>query len=196
MLLSGKRQRGFSLTELIVALLVAMILLAVALPAFLRAYHTYRLTRAAHDVADILRLTRAEAIRLNKPVNCVIQPSGTYPGMMVLWADSNGNGTQDPTEKVILLGDAGNLVGSGGVPGAANLITAAINGLANIAPSPAGSAILFDARGAVNPPINVNVFYLTSALAPDAGYRAVLLMPAGAIEIWTADAAGNWQELR
>jgi len=193
---SVKRQRGFSLTELIVALLVAMILMAVALPTFLRTYHSYQLTKAAHDVADILRLTRYEAIRLNKPVNCLIQPSGTYPGMTVLWADSNGNGVQDPTEKVMLLGNGGNLIGSGGVPAASTLLSTAINGLANAAPSPSGSAVLFDARGAVSPPTNVNVFYLASALAPDAGYRAVLLMPAGSIEIWTADVAGNWQELR
>jgi len=191
-----KRQRGFSLTELIVALLVAMILMAVALPTFLRTYHSYQLTKAAHDVADILRLTRYEAIRLNKPVNCLIQPSGTYPGMTVLWADSNGNGVQDPTEKVMLLGNGGNLIGSGGVPGASTLLSTAINGLANAAPSPSGSAVLFDARGAVSPPTNVNVFYLASALAPDAGYRAVLLMPAGSIEIWIADVGGNWQELR
>jgi len=173
-----------------------MVLLAVALPAFLNAYHAYQLTKAAHDVADILRLTRYEAIRLNKPVKCLIQPSGSYPGMTVLWADSNQNGTQDPTEKVMLLGNGGNLIGSGSVPGASTLLSTAINGLANIAPSPSGAAVQFDARGAVSPPTNVNVFYLASALAPEAGYRAVLLMPAGAIEIWTADVSGNWQQLR
>jgi hypothetical protein len=38
------------------------------------------------------------------------------------------------------------------------------------------------------------VFFLNSALAPDAGYRAVLLLPAGSIQMWTGDGAGNWQQ--
>ena len=194
--LSVKRQVGFSLTELIVALLVAMILMAVGLPIFLRAYHAYQLSNAALQVADILRLTRYEAIRLNKPVNCVIQPSGSYPGMTVLWADSNGNGIQDPTEKMILLGNAGNLVDQGSVPAASALLSTALNGLASTAPSPSGATVLFDARGALSPPTNVDVFYLANSVSVDAGYRAVLLMPAGSIQIWSGDATGNWQEQR
>lgn len=197
MALPARRQAGFSLTELVVALLVAMILLAVALPMFLRAYHSYQLNNAANQTADILRLTRYEAIRLNKPVSCIIQPSATYPGMTAMWADSNGNGIADPTEKVILLGSGGNLIDGGGVPAVSALLSASnIGSVATIAPSPAGSTVQFDARGAVVPPTNVNLFYLASALAPDAGYRAVLLMPAGSIQIWSADATGNWQEQR
>ena len=42
----------------------------------------------------------------------------------------------------------------------------------------------------------VNVFYLSSTIAPEAGYRAVLLMPAGSIQIWTADPSGYWQQVR
>src|SRR5277367_1426775 len=94
----AKRQSGFSLTELVVALAVAMVLMAVGLPAFLRYYHSYQLTNAAIQVHDYLRLARYEAIRLNKPVALQIQPSSANPGMTVLWVDSNGNGTQDPTE--------------------------------------------------------------------------------------------------
>jgi len=76
-----RRASGFSLTELVVAMAVAMILMAVALPAFLRAYHSYQLSNAATQMADIVRLTRYEAIRLNKTVNCVIRPDTTDPTM-------------------------------------------------------------------------------------------------------------------
>ncbi len=193
-----KRHAGFSLTELVVTLAVALVLMAVGLPAFLRAYHSYQLTSAANEVKDILLLTRYEAIRLNKRVDCIIQPSGAFPGMTNLWADSNLNGTLDPTEKMALLGNSGNLVDAGTVPGTATLIANAVSSVATNAPSPAGSAIWFDARGAVSPPTptSVNVFYLASSVAPEAGYRAVLLMPAGAIQVWTADATGNWQKLQ
>jgi len=196
---SLRRHGGFSLTELVVAVAVAMILMAVALPAFLRAYHSYELSGAANQVADILRLTRYEAIRLNKPIACIIQPAPDGPGMTDLWADSNGNAQMDPTEKMILLGNAGNLVGSGGVPNTSGLITNAVGAIATTAPPAGGTtSIWFDARGALTAPTNqnVNVFYLASSIAPEAGYRAVLLMPAGSIQVWTGDVTGNWQQLR
>lgn len=193
-----KRHAGFSLTELVVAVAVAMIVMAVALPAFLRAYHSYELSSAANQVADILRLTRYEAIRLNKQVACIIQPSADGPGMTNLWTDSNGNNVMDPTEKMVLLGNSGNLVNGGGVPNTASLISSAVGAVATTAPAAGGTSIWFDARGALTAPtnVNVNVFYLASGIAPEAGYRAVLLMPAGAIQVWTGDVAGNWQQQR
>jgi type II secretory pathway pseudopilin PulG len=194
---SAKRQVGFSLTELVVALAVAMILMAVGLPAFMRAYRTYELSNAARQVADILRLARYEAIRLNNPVQCVIQASGSNPGYTNVWVDSIPNLTPDPTEKMILLGPAGNLVDGGSLPNTASLISAAVGSIIPATPSPVASGVWFDARGAVQlPPLTVNVFYLSSAVAPDAGYRAVFLMPAGSIQIWTADTTGNWQQQR
>jgi Tfp pilus assembly protein FimT len=195
---SLKRHAGFSLTELVVAVAVAMILMAIALPAFLRAYHSYELSSAANQVADILRLTRYEAIRLNKPIACIIQPSAEGPGMTNLWTDSNGNNVMDPTEKTILLGNTGNLVESGGVPNTTGLLANAVGAIATTAPPPGGTSIWFDARGALTPPTNenINVFYLASGIAPEAGYRAVLLMPAGSIQVWTGDVTGNWQQVR
>lgn len=190
------REYGFSLTELVVALAVALILMAIGLPSFLRAYHSYLLTNSASQMADILRLSRYEAIRLNKQVNCQVQQ--TYngdPTLTLVWADSNQNGQLDTGEKMILLGPTGNLVDGGSVPQTTTMLSQAVSGVTPLAPSPTGSVITFDARGAVTPP-NVIVFYLSSAIAPEAGYRAVLLMPAGSIQIWTADPSGYWQQVR
>jgi Tfp pilus assembly protein FimT len=143
-------------------------------------------------MADILRLSRYEAIRLNKQVNCQIQPYASDPTMTIVWA---GNGAQGTGDKMILLGTSGNLVDPGSVPGTGTLLSQAVSGVTPNTPSPTSGVITFDARGAVTPP-NVNAFYLGSAIAPDAGYRAVLLMPAGSIQIWTADPSGYWQQLR
>jgi prepilin-type N-terminal cleavage/methylation domain-containing protein len=194
--LSARRQRGFSLTELIVALIVAMILMAIGLPAFLRAYRTYQLNSAARQVADILRLARYEAIRMNTSVQCIVQATGGNPPTTNIWVDSNGNGTLDPTEKMILLGAGGNLIDGGSVPGTSSLLASAVGPMTTNAPSPALSGVWFDARGAVKPPTAVTVYYLSSVLAPDAGYRAVFLAPAGSIQIWASDVTGNWQQLR
>ena len=190
----GKRSSGFTLTELIVALAVGLVLMAVGLPAFMRAYHSYQLSGAATQVADILRLTRYEAIRLNKQVNCLIQPSAANPAMTSLWADSNANNVLDPTEKTVLLGSGGNLVNNG-VPNTNTLLNAAIAGAAATTGF-VGSTIAFDQRGAVMTPAGISVFYLASTTAPEAGYRAVFLLPAGSIQVWTSDSAGNWEQLR
>lgn len=194
---SGQRQTegGFSLTELVVAMAVALVLMGLGMPAFLRAYHTYQLTNAASQMADILRFTRYEAIRMNTPLRCLIQPYAGDPTMTSVWADSNKNNQLDTTEQQILLGRGGNLVDGGSVPGGPALIAAAniTSGTTPIPPS--GTPISFDARGAVTP-ASVYLIYLASSSAPEAGYRAVLLMPAGSIQVWTGDVNGNWQQLR
>src|SRR5208282_1235647 len=99
------REYGFSLTELVVTLAVALILMAIGLPAFLRAYNSYLLTNSASQMADILRLSRYEAIRLNKQVNCQIQPYSGDATRTIVWA---GNGPQGTGDKMILLGTSGN----------------------------------------------------------------------------------------
>jgi prepilin-type N-terminal cleavage/methylation domain-containing protein len=191
--MAKRAAKGFSLIELVMALAVAMILLAVGLPMFLRAYHVYQLNNAARQVADILRLARYEAIRLNTPVNCVVRSDLANPPNTTIWVDSNNDGKLEPTEKMILLGAGGNLVSA---PGTTPPISGQIGTNSIATPSPSSSSVQFDARGAVKPPTTVNVFYLSSAVAPDAGIRAVVLMPAGSIEIWVGDAAGNWQQSR
>jgi len=194
---SPRRDSGFSLTELVVALAVGLILMAVALPSFLRAYNSYRLTGAATQVSDLLRLGRYEAIRLNKPINCVFQPSPTDPTTMQgSLGDTSGNPLTGLSAKVILLGSAGSLVDPGAVPGAAALPSAAALGATVPVGMPStGGTLQFDARGALTSG-NVDVFYLNSPGDVNSGYRAVLLMPAGSIQIWTGDASGNWQQLR
>lgn len=192
-----RRVSGFSLTELVVAMAVAMILMAVSLPYFLRAYRAYQLSNAATQMSDILRLTRYEAIRLNRIANCVIRPDATDPTMTdASMTDVNGNALTGLGSRVVVLGSGGNLVNAGSVPGASSLpAAAALGATAPTAVSPSGSTVQFDARGAVTSG-KVTVVYLNAPGAPESGYRAVLLMPAGSIQIWTGDSGGNWQQMR
>lgn len=195
--MKARRVSGFSLTELVVAMAVAMILMAVGLPYFLRAYHSYQLSNAATQVADIVRLTRYEAIRLNKVVNCVIQPDSGNPTMTrASMTDVNGNPLTGFGSRATVLGLAGNLVDSGSVPGATNLApAAALGAITPTAVAPTGATIQFDARGALTT-ARVTVFFLNAPGSPESGFRAVLLMPAGSIQIWTGDSSGNWQQIR
>jgi Tfp pilus assembly protein FimT len=195
--MKARRVSGFSLTELVVAMAVAMILMAVGLPYFLRAYHFYQLSNAAVQTADIVRLTRYEAIRLNKIVNCVIQPDSGDPTMTrVSMTDVSGNPLTGVSSRAVVLGSAGNLVDSGSVPGAASLAPAAALGAITLAAiAPTGATLQFDARGALTSG-RVTVFYLNSPGAPEAGFRAVLLTPAGSTQIWSGDSSGHWQQMR
>jgi prepilin-type N-terminal cleavage/methylation domain-containing protein len=191
-----RRDSGFSLTELVVAMAVAMVLMAVGLPYFLRAYRAYQLSNAATQMADILRLTRYEAIRLNKIVDCVIQPDVDPTKTRASMTDVNGNHPTGMSALVILLGSGGNLVDAGSVAGAGSLPAAAALGATTpTAVPPAGGTVQFDARGAVATG-NVTVFYLNAPGSPESGFRAVLLMPAGSIQIWAGDSGGTWRQLR
>jgi Tfp pilus assembly protein FimT len=192
-----RRVSGFSLTELVVAMAVAMILMAVSLPYFMRAYHSYQLSNAATQMADILRLTRYEAIRRNTTVNCLIRPDAANPAMTdALMTDVKGNPLTGAAARMILFGPSGNLVGSGSVTGASALpARAALGATTPTAVPPTGGTVPFDARGALTTG-NVTVFYLSAPGSPESGFRAVLLMPAGSIQIWSADTSGNWWQVR
>lgn len=193
--LRGRRQAGFSLIELLVAVIVAIVLLAVSLPMFLRAYHSYQLTNAARQVADILRLTRYEAIRLNQPVQCVMQPVTGDPTLIMSasMADAKGNALLGMGAAKIYLGITGTLVASapGSVPTQASLGTSTPSAF-----PVTGGNVQFDARGSVVAPAGVSAFYLASPAAPDAGYRVVFLLPAGSMQMWTVDTSGNWAQQR
>ena len=191
-----RRRSGISLLELVLVLAIAMALLAIGLPAFLTMLHTIQLSSGTTQVGDILRQARYAAISQNKSVSCIFQPSSTNPGMTVFWVDSNRNGTQDPTEPMVLLTVGGNLVDPASVPNTAGLVSLAAVGTAGMTTqTPGGGTIAFDARGAVSS-LKVNIFYLANANAPEVGFRAVLLMPTGSLQIWSADTSGNWMPVR
>lgn len=189
------RAEGFSLVELLIVIAIAFVLAAVAIPQALAAYRTYQLNNAATEVAGILKFTRLEAIRQNKLVTFRSQIPA--PGSTLLWTDEPtaaqpaGDGAAQPTENQILLGVGGNFVPFGGVPNTA-AITAALGAPALAGLNPANAFIQFDQRGAVNAPAGVYAICIQNTAVPTAGYRAVIVMLSGQIQVWAADQAGNW----
>jgi len=102
----------------------------------------------------------------------------------------------DTTEKQVRISGFVTLLGGGGGP---PLPTAITNAVGALTPTPASPGPLqFDARGAVRVnstlSTSVYVFYVGGAANPDEfGYRAVILLPSGATQIWTAPAGGPWK---
>jgi hypothetical protein len=152
----------------------------------------YQLTDGATQFAGLLKFTRAEAIRLNKTVNCLIQQVASVPPVTNTWADSDVDGIEDPNEKQLVFSGAVNLVPPAAVPGAAGLAAAA--GVPALATVPLAAGVVpFDRRGAVNPAApQVYAFYLSNLNDTSVGARAVILLPSGSVQIWKADSLGNW----
>jgi prepilin-type N-terminal cleavage/methylation domain-containing protein len=188
-----RRSRGLTMIELIMVLAVILITSAVSMPSFIRAYQNYRVTDAATRLANVIKFTRYEAIRRNVPVSYVIGQTPA-PVRTIAWTDSNGNGAPDAVERQLVFGPTVTLFAAGNVP--PGLALAA--GVGPLIPlSNTNAVVQFDQRGAVNPPpAGALVSYVSMTNTPTAGYRAVILLPSGSMQLWQVDGnGGNWNYL-
>ena len=181
---------GVGLVELSIVVAIVLITTVIALPNFLKILRQNQLSSGATQMADILKQTRFQAIRRNTSITCRIGQSAS--GATQVWADTNPNSRFDPGESETEYGGSVNLVSAANVPGTANLATSVGAGIILTAVSPTAGTYTFDARGAVTP-AGVYVQYVVYNGMPSLGYRAVVLLPSGSIQIWSADAAGNWR---
>jgi prepilin-type N-terminal cleavage/methylation domain-containing protein len=187
--------RGFSMVELAVSLCVVLILSAIAVPSLLQSFRSYQLNDSAARLSDILKFTRFEAVRRNTQISFQFQQFGNDWNV---WADTIVNATPDPIEKQFLITGWVSLLPAGGPPAPA-AITAALGG-APVTLSGNPGSFAFDARGAVRTAINggiapVYIFYLGGPTNPEFGYRAVVLLPSGSTQVWSAPAAGPWHRV-
>ncbi len=188
---------GFSMVELGVSLAVLLILTAIAIPSLMRSFRTYQLNDAAARLSDMLKFTRFEAVRRNTQINFLMQANATGWSVGV---DSNGNGAIDPAEKQELIAGIATLLTPGVAPGPATISTG-YGGATLIPISGSAGSVTFDARGAIRNGIggavsaNVYVFYIGSTADPEFGFRAVVLLPTGSTQIWTAPNGGTWQQI-
>jgi Tfp pilus assembly protein FimT len=187
---------GFSMVELAVSLTVLLILTAIAIPTLMRSFRTYQLNDAASRLSDMLKFTRFEAVRRNKAVCFLMQQNGST---WVFGTDSSGtgsacSGTLDTNGKQqVITGFAGIL--SAGAPPNITSITSKLGAASTLtALSSSPVSVTFDARGAVRS-LTAHIFYVGSATNPEFGYRAVILLPSGATQIWTAPTNGPWQRV-
>ncbi len=191
------RNRGFSMVELAVSLTVVLILSAIAIPTLMHSIRTYQLNSAAARASDMLKFTRFEAVRRNKQINFLMQASADG---WVVGTDSDNSGTVDATEKQQLIAGFAALLPSGVAP-SPTAISAALGGASLTTKSGSNGSVTFDARGAIRVGIggavstNFFIFYLGSAADPQYGYRAVVLLPTGSTQVWTAQAGGTWQQI-
>lgn len=80
---SAPAQRGFTIIELMVTLVVAAILLAIAIPSFTYLTVSNKLSTSANSLVNNLMIARAEAVKRNADMNvcadstCAVVPAGS-----------------------------------------------------------------------------------------------------------------------
>ncbi len=92
--------RGFTVIELLIALVVFSILLSIALPAFANLLDRQRLHGAVDALSRSLNYTRMEAVRRNRAVTMSPLPGGWHQGWRV-YLDRDLNGMYDEGDTLI-----------------------------------------------------------------------------------------------
>lgn len=99
---SESRHTGFSIVELMVILLIAVILMAIGIPSYQAMIQNHRLITATNALFMAVNLTRSEAIHRGVRVDMVPSGDGTkWTNGWVIFVDENNNQRPDQNETVI-----------------------------------------------------------------------------------------------
>lgn len=185
----ARKSQGFSITELIVAFGVILVVAAIAAPQVTRAIRIYRLNGAASDVANMIQRARYEAIRRNVITRArAVQIAG---GQWQVWVDNDNDAAVDTNEPFIFLPPDMSFLALADVPAVNSM------GYQNVQ-LPVNNAIAFDSRGTVDFGIGgapaVIAVFLGVPNDSSYGYRAIALTPSGKTKVWRASSGSSrWQ---
>lgn len=177
--------------ELVLSLAVLLVITSLAIPVIVRSLQSYQLNSSAAQLAGMLKFTKFDAIRQNTKVSCQIAQSG---GNWLVWVDSNGNGIRDGAEPEMVLTGGETLLSAGSVPSPAPITATLGPGFSNfswVVLSGSNSSILYDQRGVIDAYV-VYALYLGNPNNPSIGYRAIIALPSGAVQVWSGSSSGNW----
>ena len=187
-------RNGFSLVELVLSLAVLLVITTLAVPVVVRSLQSYQLNSTASQLAGMLKFAKFDAIRQNTKVSCQIKRAGTN---WQVWVDSNGDGQADGAEPQMIVGGTFTLLPAGAVPNAAAIMSSLGPGFSTyswVVVSGSNGSITYDQRGVIDATL-VYALYIGNPNDPNSGYRAIITMPSGAVQVWTATSAGNWQRV-
>ena len=190
--------RGFSLIEMMIAVSIMLILIAIVSPTLMTHVYAMRIRHAASELSGILQRTRMEAARKNTFYS--LQQTVLAGNATDIFIDIPNTGILAPTDpQVILASPITASYGPGGPAPNQVALTAALN----FAPA-AGGPPSFNARGLPCVPVGLIcpwtagqgfLFFVSGPTSSggSVGWAAVAVTPSGRSEVWTYDGA-NWNQ--
>jgi len=190
-------RNGFSLVELVLSLAVLLIITTLAVPVVVRSLQSYQLNATASQLAGMLKYAKFDAIRQNTQVTLMIRPSS---GNWNVWVDSNGDGIRDGAEPEMIISGSQTLLVASAAPSPSHILASLGPGGSSLpwmVLSGSSADITFDQRGVLVYPGAATVYalYLGNPNDPSSGYRAILTLPSGAVQVWAAASNGNWHRV-
>jgi Tfp pilus assembly protein FimT len=185
----SRSSRGFSILELVVALVVAMVLAAIAIPSIVTTYAQYRLGVQATLIANEIDQLRMTAVRRNSTVALL---SGPTTGGTVLCIDVNKSNACDSNDPQLVLPADMQISNSlstapTGMPGLSSLDT----NYSSAVKLPS-TGIIFGANGTISGGAGPYIIVIGYSNSSKYGYRAITVTPMGQIKVWTASSGGSW----
>lgn len=189
-------RNGFSLLELVLSLGVLLVISTIAVPVIVRSLQTYQLNSSASQLAGMMKFTKFEAIRQNTKVSCQVTKTG---GSWLIWVDSNGNGVADQGEPQMYVGGSFTLLPEASVPNHSPITNSFGPGYTGsnytwTSSSGSDSSVTYDQRGVIDS-FSIAVLYIGSPTDPRSGYRAVVSLPSGDVQVWSSSGAGDWHRV-
>lgn len=180
-----QRQKGFSLPELIIVLLVAAIILVLALPQIISSRRLFRFAGLQRQVAASLRDARQEAMSQRKPITFRYQHNRTQ---IIIYGGSFGavgngkNIVHQMTDSGLVKNDL-----KYGRPGGVNTaalsdgtnLTALSGNIVEITFQPDGSVV-----DASNNPQNKALFFYHDKHRKDTAFAVSILGAGGRVKVW------------
>ncbi len=179
------KQKGFSLPELLVVLLVAAIILVLALPQILSSRRLFRFSGLQRQVATSLREARQEAMSQRKPIT--LRYDNANKRIITYGGSFGANG--DPKNIVVELSGAGVDaidVKYGRPPGATSSALSDTTNLSSLSSNAVD--ITFQADGSVidagNNPQNQALFFYHDKYRMETAFAVSILGAGGRIKVW------------
>ncbi len=107
MVCTNRKQHGFTLVELMITLVIAVILTTIAIPSFNNMIQRNRIATKTNALVSFLAIARSEAVKLGKPVTVCASSNGTactggsFDDGWIVFVDTGTSGTVDGTDRIL-----------------------------------------------------------------------------------------------
>lgn len=202
----SRKQKGFSLVEMLVVVAIIMVLSAMAAPTLLRSIRRYQTETSVRSVANILSRARYEAINRNQRIPTLFRTPVQATEGARYGIDINRNGTLDAGEPFIILNRQVTFYFNNTTPIAwgtfqfpdYNIVTAPSAPPWSMSYSAQGT-LLTQSGGVWNLAPNVQGIALMQGTFADTNWEIWLITvtPAGRIRTWMyANNTGTWRPVQ